>query len=377
MATTYKIGIVLDDTLDSSDGVQQHVLLLGYWLNKQGHDVHYLVGNTARTDILNTHSFTRNVRVKFNRNVLSVPLPASSRKIYNTLVQNQFDILHVQMPHSPMFAARVVALAPATTAIVGTFHIAPFSRFETAASQLLGFWLKPNMKYFDEIISVSPAAAELAAKAFRQKSTIIPNAIDITNFKSKPYKQKKPLIVFVGRLVPRKGAEHLIQALARMHELYPGMVFEARICGQGRDLAKLQRLVRRRGLSELVVFEGFVSEDKKKRLLSTARVAVFPSIGGESFGIVLLEAMAAGAHVVLAGNNPGYAGVLENDRAALFDPADHSVLADKLAALLSDDILADELHARQQALVKRYDIGVVGSQIVAVYKRAINKHKLF
>src|SRR5579875_4032120 len=99
-----KIGMVLDDTLDTPDGVQQYVLQVGRWLSAQGHDVHYLVGATTRTDIPNIHSLSRNKQVRFNGNRMSMPLPASRKKLKQFLRTEQFDVLHVQVPYSPFMA---------------------------------------------------------------------------------------------------------------------------------------------------------------------------------------------------------------------------------------------------------------------------------
>jgi Glycosyltransferase Family 4 len=122
-----KIGFVLDDTLDSTDGVQQYVLTLGKWLKDQGHDVHYLVGATKRRDIPDVHSLSRNMSVRFNGNQMSMPLPAKKFEITALLSTEKFDVLHVQVPYSPLLAHRVIMAAPPQTAIIGTFHIAPNS----------------------------------------------------------------------------------------------------------------------------------------------------------------------------------------------------------------------------------------------------------
>src|SRR3990167_6303303 len=90
-----KIGLVVDDTLDKPDGVQQYVLLVGAWLSAQGHEVHYLVGQSSRTDLPNVHSLAKNVPVTFNKNKLTVPLPANKRRIQQLLEQEKFYILHV------------------------------------------------------------------------------------------------------------------------------------------------------------------------------------------------------------------------------------------------------------------------------------------
>lgn len=104
-----KIGFVLDDSLDKTDGVQQYIITLGSWLAKQGHNVHYLVGETHRDDIPNIHSLSKNIAVRFNKNRMSMPLKADKSKIVKLLNDEQFDIIHVQMPYSPLMAGFVVS----------------------------------------------------------------------------------------------------------------------------------------------------------------------------------------------------------------------------------------------------------------------------
>ena len=110
-AKRLKIGFVLDDSLDVPDGVQQYVLTVGAWMKGQGHDVHYLVGQTDRNDIPNVHSMSKNIKVRFNKNRMTMPLPTSVKAIAAILQREQFDILHVQMPYSPFMAGRLIKAA--------------------------------------------------------------------------------------------------------------------------------------------------------------------------------------------------------------------------------------------------------------------------
>lgn len=118
----------------------------------------------------------------------------------------------------------------------------------------------------------------------------------------------------------------------------------------------------------MVEFKGYITETEKADYLASADVAVFPSLGGESFGIVLIEAMAARAKVVIGGNNAGYANVLAPVPGALFDPRDAQGLAKLITQLHSDKQLAQELHTQQQAMVKQYDVAVVGKKLLSWYQ---------
>lgn len=370
-----KIGFVLDDTLDKPDGVQQYVLTLGTWFSSQGHEVHYLTGQSKRTDVPNVTSLSKNIGVRFNGNRLSIPLPASKEKIASLLRREQFDVLHVQMPHSPLLAARVVRKAAPNTAIVGTFHIAPFSKLETVATRALGLWLKPNLSNFDTVISVSKTAHDFAKKTFHIDSQIVPNLVDISLFQSKSKPTATPQITFLGRLVPRKGCEHLLRAIAILQNTNPELDYQVNICGDGEDRGRLEQLSRELKIDAVVKFNGRVSETEKADILATSQIAVFPSTGGESFGIVLIEAMASGAKVVLAGDNPGYKDVLGSVPEAIINPLQHEAFAERLKECLTDQKLVERLHEQQQAIIKQYDVSVVGPQVFACYQDAIAKRK--
>ena len=110
-----KVGLVLDDSLDRNDGVQQYVRALGGWLADQGHTVHYLAGQ-SRADGKTVHSLSRNVNVRFNGNRLSMPLPANAGPIKALLAKEKYDVLHVQMPYSPLMAGKVISNAGPDTA---------------------------------------------------------------------------------------------------------------------------------------------------------------------------------------------------------------------------------------------------------------------
>src|SRR6266542_3842098 len=133
----YKIAFVLDDSLDTPDGVQQYILTVGTWFAHLGHEVHYIVGETKRTDVPNVHSIGRNVKARFNHNRMSIPLPVSKKVIHRLLAEQEFDVVHVQMPFSPMLGGRVVKAASPQTAVVGTFHIAPHSKLVYFGTLLL------------------------------------------------------------------------------------------------------------------------------------------------------------------------------------------------------------------------------------------------
>lgn len=366
-----KIGLVVDDTLDKTDGVQQYVLSVGKWLSAQGHEVHYIAGQSRRKDIKNIHSVARNIRANFNQNRLSVPLPANKKRIRRLLAELDLDVLHVQMPYSPFMAARVIKLAPKKTVIVGTFHILPFSWIERHATRMLGIMLRRNLRLFDSFIAVSEPARAFAKETFGINASVLPNVIDLEQYQldisSKKRTGQKLTIVFLGRLVPRKGVQELIHAVA-MLPVAVRADLQIIVGGKGPLLEPLKNLVLKYQMHDMFDFVGFVPESEKPAFLHAADIAVFPALSGESFGIVLIEAMAAGAGVVVGGDNPGYRSVLVDWPGALVNPADAGAFAHTLEALICDAALRDRLHAAQQQAVRAYDIAVVGPQLLNLYE---------
>lgn len=372
-----KIGLVLDTSLDQPDGVQQYVIGIGEWLRRQGHDVHYLVGQTKRTDLKNIHSLSRNVKVRFNGNRTTIPLPTNKQSLKAFLMVEKFDVLHVQMPHSPFMAQRLIAAADAKTAVIGTFHVAPYSRLVSAGNRALGVWLRPSIERFDTIISVSSAAADFAKTTFGVKSIVLPNVVDYGLFhKAKPladYKDKTVTILFLGRLVPRKGSELLLQSVARLDKYDDLPPFRVVICGKGPLKSKLEKYIKEHNLADIVTLVGFISETEKPRYYASANISVFPSSAGESFGIVLLEAMASGKAAVLAGDNPGYRTVMGPQPDLLFDPYSERALTDLLALYLRHPKLRQRAKKWGETYTKHFDVNVVGKQLENIYAEALRK----
>lgn len=363
-----KIGLVLDDSLDRNDGVQQYVRSIGEWLSEKGETVHYLSGQ-SKADNKTIHSLSTNIRIRFNGNRLTVPLPASTQIIKNLLAEQSYDVLHVQMPYSPLLAGKIIHNASHGTAIVGTFHILPFGRLQQVGNKMLGLLQRRQLSRFDAVCSVSPAAAQFAHDYYGITSTVIPNTIDIAKWQATVTNQPGR-IVFLGRLVPRKGCYEFLQAIKLLHKKSSLKNIEVLIAGTGPEQKKLELFCERWNLSH-VRFLGYVEEKQKLDLLASAELAVFPSLGGESFGIVLIEAMAAGAGVVLGGNNPGYASVLAEWPEILIDVRHSEVFAASLERIMIDKQLAKSIHKAQQNAVKSYDVNLVGKQILNIYHKAL------
>lgn len=374
------IGFVLDDRLDKPDGVQQYITTLGNWLSTQGHEVHYLVGNSpSMRDRKDVHHLGRTVEVRFNKNKVGIPLPAKKSIIKKILENYNFDVLHVQVPYSPQLAAKVINAAKPNTAIIGTFHILPYAKKEQAGTRLLAAALTRSRKKFDHMFSVSSEAAIFAEKFFKTDSSVLPNVVDTVKFAvAKPERAKRKKIVFLGRLVPRKGAGELMDAYKKLLDMHPDLETETELIigGKGAQLLELEtkaRTLRNQFKKSKVTFAGFIAEEDKSQFLANADIAVFPATGGESFGIVLLEGMAAGSGVVLAGNNPGYKSVLGSMPECMVEPTDSLSFANSLYKLLSDNKLSERLHAEQREYVKNFDVAYIGKKLTEHYYALANK----
>lgn len=360
-----KIGLVLDDTLDKPDGVQASVITIGKELARRGHQVHYLVASTERTDIPNIHAMSRFISLRFNGNSVRTPLPTSKRRIRSKLSQLNLDVLHIQMPYSPFMAGRIISNAPKNTKVYGTFHILPYDSLTSFSTRILGKLLSGSLQRCDGFFSVSEPAKEFMKQSFGKDSKVLPNPVDYQyfhEFKKTPNSKKQ--IVYVGRFDKRKGVEQLLDA-------YSSLDKEIRkktnlvMCGRG----PLLEAVKQKSISKKldVIFPGFVSESEKAQYLANADIAVFPSVSGESFGIVLVEAMSAKAGITMGGNNPGYASVLKDFPETLFNPNNIQEFSNTLAKFITDDKKRSAIGLQQHSYVKRFDTKTVVDQLLKEY----------
>ena len=374
-----KVALVIDDALARPDGVQEYVRAIGVYLAGAGHEVHVLCsgdGGEPPRGVTAVHSLTKNMAVSFNGNSLRTPRPASRKRLRALLDAERFDVIHVMSPHSPVFGARVVdearALQARSVRIVGSFVILPDGNTSDAGTRLLGRLLARNLRRFDAFTALSGPAATFAQRAFAVECEALPASVDLKQVRAQaaaaPWVGQgsdKVVISFLGRLVERKGVLELIEALAALPYALRERI-EVRIGGRGPLAKDVTAAIEAHGLGDTVRLEGFIADSDKPGFLAAADIAVFPATGGESFGIVLIEAMAAGAGAVIAGNNPGYAWTM-NDPDAMVEPRDPGAFAAVLERLISDPTARRALHKRQQARVEFFDESVVGAQLEQLY----------
>lgn len=371
------IALVYDDSLDRHGGIPQYLAMLSGGLSRLGHRVSLLVGSSSIASLgeASVYSLARNVPVRFNGSSGTMPLLSRGRDISAVLGDRRFDVVHVQVPYSPFLASRVVHRLPSSTALVGTFHVNSERPIPRLGARLLSLSQTRSLRRFDRMMCVSQVAASFARRWFGlDDSVVVPNMVDRSTLRwmaesAQHSSHQFPQLLFIGNLVPRKGIDTLLNAMPAIVGTYP----EARltVAGDGYLRARLERTISRAGLERFVRFVGAVSEAEKAILIGGADVACFPSLYGESFGIVLLEAMAVGRGVVVAARNEAYAEVLRETPEVLSAPRDERDLAETILRLLGDRDLYVRTRARQQTIVDRHDVGVITRAVLAEYECAL------
>jgi phosphatidylinositol alpha-mannosyltransferase len=374
--TCLRIALVYDDSLDRHGGIPQYLTVLGRALVRLGHEVDLLVGSTTAnaTEGCRVHSLARNVQVRFNGNRLSMPILADRAAIRSVVGTRDYDVVHVQVPYSPVLAGHLIRQLADRVALVGTFHVASERMAPTAGARLLAAVTPDTRTRFDAMMCVSTHAAHFARRTFGVRHPpIVPNMIDVASFAATPVRPPSvPTIVSLGALVPRKGPLQLVEAFARVRRAVPAA--RLRIGGDGPLRRALERRVRRFGMGDAVELLGPVRESDKAEFLRDAHVACFPARYGESFGIVLLEAIASGGPAVLAGDNAGYRCVLGTVPGSLCTP-EPGPLARALENLLVDAERRRALGRAQARVLDAYDADQVACQVLDVYARALARRR--
>ncbi len=294
--------------------------------------------------------------------------PWLSSRIKAVLNQENFDIIHLHEPLMPMLCTTVLRLSQ--TANIGTFH-ACHGRPGYNFAKPIGKWiLRRWFRKLDGKIAVSQPAMEFARGHFPGYYNIIPNGVDLDHFSPDvspidEFCDGKANILFVGRLEKRKGLNYLLEAFKQVKQEIPDS--RLIIVGPGTRLRrKYEKQVMRSGLKD-VVFAGFVSYDELPRYYKTADVFCAPATGRESFGIVLLEAMAVGKPIV-ASNIEGYASVVTHGvDGLLVPPEDKERLAQTLISLLTDQSLRQEMGAKGRVKALEYSWEHIAQNVLDYY----------
>lgn len=360
-----RIGIVCPYSLDVAGGVQRHVLDLAAALRTLGHTVEVLAPTTGTAPEFVTPA-GRAVGVPYNGSVARVAFgPLTRHRTRRWLAAHDFDVLHVHEPTTPSVSA--LALLDARGPVVATFHT---STERSRALAAFGPVARPLLERVTARIAVSATARRVQVEHLGGDATEIPNGVDLARFAHGPALDLPPAVRvgYVGRFdEPRKGMPVLLAALRRVVADRP----DVRLLVVGRGDGDRLRRAAGPGLAGRIDLLGPVDEATKAAALRSVAVFCAPHRGGESFGMVLTEAMAAGAPV-LAADLESFRAVLDDGRAgALFPPGDDAALAAALTRLLDDGAARARLAAAGRDRARRYDWPVVASDVLRVYRAAI------
>jgi phosphatidylinositol alpha-mannosyltransferase len=354
-----RIGLVCPYPWDVPGGVMAHVRGLALELISRGHDVGVLAPVNEADPVLEpwVTDAGKPMPIPYNGSVARVMLgPVSATRSRRWLRDGDWDVVHIHEPMSPSIS--MSTLLQVDRPVVATFHTSNVRSRAMAAFEPL---LLSGLEKIAVRIAVSPAARRTVVEHLGGDAILIPNGVSLAAYThAEPLPSRGPVVAFVGRIdEPRKGLAVLLEAWAAVTAAVPGVVL--RIAGPGEPPEDLPPGV------ELL---GLVDEETKARLLRGATVFAAPNLGGESFGIVLLEAMAAGAPVV-ASDLDAFRAVLDAGRSGLLTPAgDAPALARALVALLGDAAGRNRLSAAGLVRAGEFDWATVADRIVAVYVAA-------
>ena len=360
-----RIGMVCPYSFDVPGGVQSHVLQLAEVMRSRGQDVSVLAPASPRVSLPEfVVSAGRAVPIPYNGSVARLQFsPAVHGRVRRWLAEGEFDVLHLHEPNAPSLS--MWALRVAEGPIVATFHT---STTKSLSLAVFGGLLRPMQEKIVGRIAVSDLARRWQMEALGSDAVEIPNGVDVASIASAPlldgYPRPGKTVLFLGRYdEPRKGMAVLIDALPGLVEHFPGV--QVLVVGRG-DEDELRSNAG--GLAGHLRFLGQVDDAAKASALRSADVYCAPNTGGESFGIVLVEAMAAGTPVVASDLHAFRRVLRDGDAGRLVPVEDGAALAAGLVAVLEDNRLANRYVAAGAYAVRRYDWSVVADQIMRVYE---------
>jgi len=369
-----RIAIVCPYAWDRFGGVQTHVRAQAATLRDRGHDVTVIAprtwlkpkpwSNPARPDLEQVDEAVRvgrAVLIRANGSIAPIAFgPVAAAGVRRTLADLEPDVVHLHEPLIPSLS--VLALLNTHFPCVGTFH--------ASSEASMAYWaarpfLKGAIGRLRVRIVVSDAARDLIGRYFPGEYEQIPNGVEVARYATAPPVDLGAgrTVLWLGRLERRKGLEVLIQAMTRLRDLDIKLV----IVGMGPEERACRALAAR--LDVDVELIGNVHDDLKAGIFRSADVYCAPALGGESFGIVLIEAMAAGTPVVCS-DLPGFRAVAEG-AAALVPPGDSGRLADALRDVLTDEHRARRMSESGRTVADRFDWPRLAGRLEEVYVRAL------
>jgi len=363
------IGMVCPYGWDTPGGVQIHIKELAEHLIARGHTVSVLAPVSDESSIQEPWlvSAGRPIPIPYNGAVARILFgPLASSRVKQWIAAHNFDLLHIHEPVIPSLS--LLASWAADGPIVATFHAAATKQ---KAVYAVGPILEPVMEKLTAKIAVSEMARSTLKDHFETEAIVIPNGIDTNKFHTDARKLEWSLphtVGFIGRFdEPRKGLEILLSAMVQVIREIP----DARllVAGPGDETAVMKKLPRE--LLGRVTFLGKLSEEDKVKFFHSISLYVAPNTGGESFGIILAEAMASGTAIV-ASDIQAFKDLLKHgESGALFTSEDSTDLAGTIVGLLGNDEKRDSIAKSGLQRSMDFDWGTVAEDIVDVYEMAM------
>lgn len=354
-----RVGMLCPYSLTVPGGVQGQVLGLSRALRLKGVDVRVLAPCDGPPPDSNVTPLGRSVPAAANGSVAPVaPDPSAQLRVIRALRDEDFDILHLHEPLAP--GVTVTAVFLKALPMIGTFHAAG----HVAAYRYLGPAVRWGAKRLDLRCAVSDDARKMAEEALGGTYELVFNGVDLVPYaKAVPTPTDGPTVFFCGRHEPRKGLGVLLDAMAAL----PGDV-RLWIASDGPETPELQK---RFAGDHRISWLGRISEDEKASRMRGADVFCAPSLRGESFGVVLLEGMAAGTPVV-ASDLPGYSNVARAGRDALLvPPGETAALAAAIQKVLTDRDLARELVLSGESRAAEFSMDHLADRYLELYDRVL------
>ena len=373
-----KIGIVCPYNILKDGGVQEHVKALQAELQLRGYDAKIVT--PLPRDFREVPDLPNVIFVGTSTDFHSplhtsaqVSATADTDRIDEVLQAEQFDILHFHEPWTPVLSRQI--LQRSTSVNIATFHAKiPETLMSRTVIKVVTPYMKSVLKYLHEYTAVSTSAAEYVGSLTDEPITIIPNGIDLSHYKVEPQPARvdgpAKTILFIGRLERRKGVKYLLNAYRVLTHDNPDV--QLIIAGDGPDREQLMLLAEDLKLPN-VTFLGYITDELKMQLLHEADVFCSPAVYGESFGIVLLEAMATGT-VVVAGNNSGYTDVMQGIGAlSIVNPHDEVEFARRLELMMYEPTVCDLWRKWALDYVKQFSYANIVDRYEELYQDALNR----
>lgn len=360
-----RIGMVCPYSFDVPGGVQSHVLQLAEVMRARGQEVSVLAPSSPHVTLPDyVVSGGRAVPIPYNGSVARLRFgPATHRMVKRWLAEGDFDVLHLHEPNAPSLS--MLALNIAEGPIVATFHTSTTKSLTLSVFEPI---LRPMHEKIVGRIAVSDLARRWQMEALGSDAVEIPNGVDVGAFASAPrlegYPRPGKSVLFLGRFdEPRKGMAVLLRALPALVERFEDI--EILVVGRG-DADELRENAGK--LARHLRFLGQVDDGEKASAMRSADVYCAPHTGGESFGIVLVEAMAAGTPVVASDLDAFRRVLMDGAVGRLVGVDDADALAEGLIEVLENDIVRERYIEAASEVVRRYDWSVVARQIMRVYE---------